>query len=68
MLATTENVWRLSWNGQGSVGGLSWMRFREKVRCVSHRDRVSDQPVGFAELKIFEPQCKSPRPSSGDSQ
>ena len=37
---------------------LSW-RFREKVRCVSLRDRLSDQPAGFAELKIFEPQCKS---------
>jgi hypothetical protein len=54
--------------GMGALRGLSWMRFREKVRCVSLRDRVSDQPVGFAELKIFEPQCESPRPSSGDSQ
>jgi hypothetical protein len=45
--------------GMGALRGLSWMRFRQKVRCVSLRDRVSDQLVAFAELKIFEPQCKS---------
>jgi hypothetical protein len=54
--------------GMGALRGFELDEIpREGSLCIL-RHRASDQPVAFAELKIFEPQGKSPRPSSGDSQ
>jgi hypothetical protein len=54
--------------GMGALRGFELDEIPREGSLCTLRDRVSDQPVVFAELKIFEPQGKSPRPSSGDSQ
>jgi hypothetical protein len=45
--------------GMGALRGFELDEIPREGSLCTLRDRVSDQPVAFAELKIFEPQCKS---------